>query len=346
MKLNLQTYTVDPMAAHEVIVMPQFGDVIDENGEVVIPSSETGDWTVLDDVPYGRPLIQIFGKKNLLKRRDATCKLIRSSFGTASAKEIFTRKLYLAAENCENELYQGAFKDWESRTDIFQEKALELIGEAVGTDMFSNKWFGNDNRANNANWSLNKFNGIFYWYNKALTDGVIPAGQSLAIPQAVNISEVDAYDLILAMIDAQDYVLQNIDESDKAIYIDKNLAKKVWRYLVSVGYAPPQAKADNMPANFYVEDIELRVKKWAPLLSELNGSPFTYAAILTIKQNFVFATDKAYGKGPKNSGPALSVWYDAHDDTTKWDFHLKGGTQVIAPQFSVIALSGGLTAVL
>jgi hypothetical protein len=346
MELNVQRYNVDAKAAHEVIVMPQFGDVIGENGEVIIPSDESGDWTVLDDVPWSRDLIQIFGNRNLLKRRDATCKLIRSSFGKATAREIFTRKVYVAAENCQNELYQGALKDWESRTDIFSEKALDLIGKAVGADMFSNKWFGNDSRANNANWSLNKFNGVWYYVNKAISNGTIPAAQTMTIPAGIQISEVDAYDLILAMIDAQDYVLQNIDESDKAIYIDKNLAKKVWRYLVSVGYAGAEAKAANMPKSFYVEDIELRVKKFAPLLAELMGNQYTYAAILTIKQNFVFATDKTYGKGPANAGPALSVWYDMHDDVTKWDFHAKAGTEVIAPQFSVVAFTNGLAAVL
>jgi hypothetical protein len=344
MALTVTRYNVDAKSAHEVIVMPQFGDVIDENGEIVIPSNETGDWTIIDDVPFARPLIQIFGNRNLLKRRDATCKLIRSSFGKATAREIFTRKLYVAAENCQNELYQGALRDWESRPDVFQEQALTLIGKAVGADMFSNKWFGKEGRANNANWSLNKFNGVWYYINKAITDGTIPAAQTMTINAGL-ISEQAAFDLFTAMIDAQDPVLQNIDDSDKAIYCDKKLAKQVWRYLVSVGYTTPEGKASDIPDMFKFEDIEVRVRKWSPVLEELNGA-HNYAAILTIKGNFVFATDKSYGKGQYNNGPALSVWYDAHEDVTKWDFHVKGGTEMIAPQFSVVAMSNGLAALL
>lgn len=345
MKLNLQPYSVAPKAAHEVIVMPQFGDVIGENGEVIIPSDESGDWTIIDNVPHSVPLIQIFGQRNLLKRRDATCKLIRSSFGKTAAREIFTRKVYVAAENCQQELYQGAFRDWEGQTDIFEERALELIGKAVGADMFSNKWFGKESRANNANWSLNKFNGVWYYINKSISDGTIPVGQTFTIA-AGEIAEVDAYDLIINMIEAQDPVLEGIDEADKAIYCDSRLAKKVWRYLVSVGFASPEAKAANMPKSFYVEDIELRVKKWHPVLLELSGASFAYAAVLTIKGNFTFATDTSYGFGPANNGPALRAWYDEHDDVSKWDFHLKAGCEMIAPQFSVVALTTGLAAAL
>ena len=345
--LTFKRYNVPAKAAHEVIVMPHFGDVISENGEIIIPSDETGDWEIIDDVPHSRDLINIFGNKNLLKRRDATCKVIRSSIGTVTARTIYTRKLYIAAENCQQELYQGAFRHWEGQQDIFQEKALEIIGNAVGTDMMSNKWFGKESRANNATWSLNKFNGIWHYYNAAITASTIPAAQTATIG-AGEISEADAYDLIIEMIDKQDPILDGIDESDKAIYLDKKLAKKVWRYLVSVGQASPTAKADNMPKSFFVEDMELRTKKWTPFILELlsGGATHGYAAVLTVKGNFVFATDKTYGKGPNNNGPALDVWYSQDDDVTRWEFHAKAGTELIAPQHSVVALTTGLTSVL
>lgn len=347
MELAFSRYNVPAKAAHEVIVMPQFGDIISENGEVIIPSDETGDWTVLDDVPDSRDIINIFGNKNLLRRRDATCKVIRSGLGRTTNRKVRTEKVYIAAENCQQELYQGAFRDWEGQQDIFQEKAITLISKAAGTDIFTNKWFGKESRANNATWSLNKFNGIFHHFNAAITDGTIPAAQTASINTG-EISNADAYDLIIDMIEKQDPILDGIDEVDKCVYLDKKLAKKVWRYLVSVGTAGAQAKADSMPSSFYVEDYELRPKKWTPFLLELlgGGATFAYAAVLTIKGNFLFATDKTYGKGPNNVGPALTVWYDQNEDVTKWDLHLKAGVDLIAPQFSVIALTTGLTAVL
>lgn len=346
-QLVLQPYNVPAKAAHEVVVMPQFGDVLDENGEVVIPSTEAEDWTVIDNVPHSVPLIQIFGQFNLLKRRDATCKLIRSSFGKTSNREAFTRKVYVAAENCQQELYQGAFRDWEGQTDIFEQKAQDLIRSAVGADIMTNKWFGKESRAADAKYSLNKVNGVWYYINQAIASNLIPVAQTVDLgAQGTEITEQDAYDAILAMIDKQDPVLDAIDEDQKAIYCDKVLAKKAWRYLVSVGFAPPEAKADAMPGTFMIEDIQIKPRKWKPILEELTNQQHVYAAVLTIKGNFVFVTDSSYGFGPANNGPAMRAWYDEHDDVSKWDFHLKAGFEIIAPQYSVVAYSTGLSTLL
>lgn len=345
MRFVPQRYNVDGNGTFQTIVMPQFGDVLDENGDVMITSAEEGDWTVMDDVPYKETLFELFGSRNLLKRRDATCKIIRSSLGRVGARYITTEKLYIAAENCQQELYRGAFRDWESRSDVFQERALEIIQRAAGDDIFSNKWFGKESRIANANWSLNKFNGIFFWINQAIADGTIPAGQTLTIPDG-EITDADAYALLADMVDSQDDILYNSDDADKAIYCDKKLAKKAWRYLVSIGQATPAQKAQGMPATFTIEDIEVRTQKWAPILTELGGDAFTYAAVLTFKGNFVFATDTKYGKGPNNAGPALSVWYSQDDDVTRWELHLKAGTQLGYAKHAVVALSNGLTAVL
>lgn len=350
-KPRFQTLVIDPKAFHEVMVMPHFGDVIGENGTVVIPSDEEGDWMVIDDVPHTRPVIEIVGSKNLLKRRDTTCKIIRSSLGTVSARYIKTEKVYISAENCQQELYQGAFRDWESRSDVFREKAIEIIMKAFGTDSFTNKWFGKEGRAANADWSLNKYNGIWTWLNKYRADGVIPAAQTISIPVG-EISEADAYGLMQDLIDNQDDILYHVDDSDKAIYVDKKLAKKVWRYLVSVGDATPAQKAQGTPSSFYIEDTEVRVKKWNPVLKAIASDAaiatpqHTYAACLTLKGQFLYATDSKYGKGPNNDGPAMKVWYDEDDDVTRYEIHHKGGTELSAPKHSVIAMTNGLSAVL
>ncbi len=344
-KVVFQTLTVEPKAAHEVIVMPHFGDVIGENGDVIIPSSDEGDWQVMDDVPYKRPIIEIYGYKNLLKRRDATCKIIYTSLGKTSNRYIATEAVYLAPENCQRELYQGAFRDWESRQDVFSGKAVELISKIAGVDIFSNKWFGWTGRAHIATWSLNKFNGIWHYIAGYNTSGVIPAGQTVDLGDPTSFTDQEAYEGLLAMIDKQDEILYNIDDSEKAFYIDKKWAKKAWRYLRSIGYDEATSKAANMPASFFVEDIEVKPKPWNPLVAAIMGAEGNLG-ILTLRGNFLYATDSAYGSGPKSDGPALKVWYSEDDDVTRWQWHHKGGTEMGAPQHSVIATTTALLAAL
>lgn len=340
---TFQRLNVDPLAATQVLVMPHFADVLDEDGNVIIPSAEEGDWQVWDNVPYSVPIIDILGNKNLLKRRDATCKIIYSSLGTTSNRVITTEKVYIAAENCQQELYQGAFRHWESRSDVFREKALELISNAVGTDLYSNKWFGWVGRPSNADWSINKFNGIWHWLAEGVSAGTIPASQSIDLGAAgTGFTNQEAYDAAIAMIDAQGEIMINMDDDMKTLHIDKSWYSKISRYLISIGDGGPRDKAGFL-TNIVIENVKVKPKKWNPIISSIMGAT-AHLGVLTLDGNFIYATDSRYGKGPNNDGPAMSVWYSEDDDVTRWQYHHKGGTGVGALGYTVVGTSTGVLA--
>lgn len=339
---TFQRLNVEPKAALQVLVMPQFADVLDESGDILIPASEAQDWIVWDNVPYRVPIIDIYGNKNVMKRRDATCKIIYSSLGRTANRYIETEKLYIAAENCQQELYQGAFRDWESSSDVFREKANELISSAVGTDVYSNKWFGWTGRPANADWSLNKFNGVWHWLAAAVTDTVIPASQSVDLGDVATFTNAEAYEAALGMIDAQGDVMSNMDDDMKTLHIDKNWYRQISRYLISIGDGSARDKSGNLE-NIVIEGIKVKAKKWNPILTSIM-SEAAHLGVLTLDGNFIFATDSAYGKGPNNNGPALSVWYSEDDDVTRWQYHLKAGTGIGNPAYSVVAATTGVLA--
>ena len=344
-KPQFQTLTVAPKAAVEVLVMPQFGDIIDENGEVIIPSSEEGDWTVFPNVPFQIPIIDIFGNQNVMKRRDATCKIIYSSLGQMSNRFGYTEKVYIAAENCQAELYQGAFRDWESHSEVFQEKALELIGKAAGTDIFTNKWFGYVGRPQNATYSLNKFNGIWHWVAVDVNAGTIPSSQTVDFGAAGSITNQNAYDALMAVINAQSDIMSNMDDDLKTMHVTKNLAKKAWRYLVSIGQATPVDKAQGMPkGGFEIEGIRIKPKNmWGPVLQSIMGAA-AEVALLVLDGNFVYLTDEAYGGGPNSDGPALEVFYDERDMVTRWRWFNKSGTMLAVPGYAAVGTTSGVIA--
>lgn len=339
---EFQRLTVEAASANEVLVMPHFGDIIDENGEVMIASDEEGDWQMWNDIPYKRNIFDIYGNKNLLKRRDATCKLIYSSLGTMSNRVIETTALYLAAENCQRELYQGAFRDWESRSDVFTEKALELISLAVGTDLFSNKWFGFTGRPANAEYSLNKFNGIWHWIAVDVTAGTIPTAQTVDLGDAATFTDQEAFEGIRAMISAQPVIMKALPKGMKTIHIDQDWFDKISRYLISIGDGSAIDKASALET-IRVEGYLVKPKTWDHVIYTIMGA-VAHLGVITLNGNFIFGTDAKYGSGPNSDGPALKVWYSDDDDVTRWAYHVKAGTMLGTPGYAVVATTTGVLA--
>lgn len=74
------------------------------------------------------------------------------------------------------------------------------------------------------------------------------------------------------------------------------------------------------------------------MLKALNGGTQAHAVILTLRGNFLFATDKAYGGGPERD-EAVVVWYSYDDGVWRKQIHVKAGTQIIAPQFTVFGMT-------
>lgn len=337
--IQLKPFTVPAKAMHELIVMPQFGDVLDDSGNVTLPSDEEGDWNIMDNVVYQRPVLDLFGNQNILKRRDATCKLIYSPAARLGARYITTEKLYAAVEDCQEEYYQGSFQDYEN--EDFQAmfaQIMPIMEKGLATDLYSNKYFGDVSRMSDVNgvWSWNKFDGIFTWYARYIADGTIPSSQTFSIPSG-DLTPTQANDALQAAFDAQDGIMRFFDKSVKAFYVDDDLAEQYFEYLKASGQTVMADRMTGKPI-LYKKGILVKPKKWDGILAALNGGTAAHACILTLQGNFIFGADTNYGGGPKRD-EAIRIFYSFDEDVWKRQMHLKGGTQIAAPQHSVFGMT-------
>lgn len=339
--ISLVPFKVDPKSFHELIIQPQFGDILDDSGDVLTPSPEEGDWMIVDSTRHNMPVIDMFGGQNLLKRRDATCKLIYSPVAKLGVRYISDEKIYAATEDCQEEFYQGCFEDYEQQNfDIFGENVMPMMEKGVAADLYTNKYFGNLARPSDPNgvWSWNKFPGIFDFYVKYVAAGLVAA--PLAIPAAP--TPLQVFTLLNQMVANQDEILDSWEDEEKAIYVNKKLYDLLGDYYIlsGVGFI----KLDELQAGrarLYVRGIEVKWKKWNGVLKALNGGVQAHAAILTIKGNFLYKTDSSYGGGPRRD-EAVRIWWSDDDNVWRKQIHLRAGTQIAAPQHSVLAWTNGI----
>ena len=253
----------------------------------------------MDDVVYQRPVMDLFGHQNILKRRDATCKLIYSPVARLGVRYITTEKLYAATEDCQDEFYQGAFTDYEQQNfDIFFENVMPILEKGVGTDIYSNKWFGDVTRFTDATgvWSWNKFDGIFTWYAKYIADGTVPAAQTFTIPSGV-LTPTQANTALQSAFDKQDGIMRYYDKNLKAFYVDQNLAYAYHDYLIQSGVTTIMDRMSGKPI-LYFKGILVKDKPWDGILAALNAGTEAHAIILTLQGNFLYGADSTYGGGP------------------------------------------------
>lgn len=343
-ELTLRPFQVNPKAVHEFIVMPQFGDVIDDGtGTVTQPSMEEGDWQVMDGVIWRRPIIELTGHQNILKRRDATCKLIYSPVGTLGSRYIFTEPLYAAVEDCVEEFYQGCFIDYEQGNfDMFFENVMPIMATGVGTDLYTNKYFGDVTRAGDVTgtWSWNKFDGIFTTLNKYIADGTVPAEQTFAItttdPDGI-ITPQEAHDYLAEAYSSQGFMMRAQDNRNKAIYVDYNLLDAYWDWLVLAGQTTIAERQQGV-TQLTFRGIQIRPKYWDAILAALNGGKQAHVVMLTLRGNWLYATDSSYGGGPKRN-EGVRIWYSMDDNVWRRQIHLKAGTEWVNPQFVVLGIT-------
>lgn len=336
---KFSAFRVASKAFHELIIMPLFGDVTDEVTGDIMPSDEEGDWMVMDNVGYQRPIMELFGGQNVLKRRDATCKLIYSPVGRLGARYIRTEALYAATEDCQEEFYQGCFIDYENEDwRRFFENAMPILQNAVSTDIWSNKWFGDLTRPADPDgiWSWNKFNGIFYHLAQYVASGVIDSSKTFDIP-AGDLLAQDAHDYLQQAYGAQDYVFKKFSARDKCFYVDQDIADAYWDWLVLAGQSTVQERQSGVATQRF-RGIEVKVKAWDGLLTALNGGVAAHCIILTVRGNFIYAADSNYGGG-RNRNEAVRIWWSEDDGVWRRNIFLKAGTEIAAPQFLVLGLT-------
>lgn len=336
----METLVIDSLSFFQAVIQPAFADIVPQG----FPYRGTlNEFTLMDNVPSSRLIIDIRRVQNILQRRDASCDVNYKKVVGATTRKVSTEEVYGATQFCRNEFYKGALKDWRNNDPLFGNKILPYFQGAVNIDIASNSYFGDVDRvvASTAQWSTNVFDGIFKWLKRYTTAGVIPSAQALAIADGTSFSSspATAYNLIKQMYDAQNPLMYSFEDQQKAYYVSKEIARGYEDYLIAAGQqaAGYILLANGIKALAYKGIPIFEESIWTPIITEIKGSA-GYAAVLTLRGNFVFATDTEYGEG-EDGRTALEVWYEKKDMKWYYRLFLKAGTQIALPEFVVYALS-------
>ncbi len=343
--LKFDTFSLSAAAFHRSIIAPAFADVATAGGVDALSYSGTlNEFTLMDNVVSSKPIIDIRRAQNIMQRRDASCDIIYKKLFGASVRKISTEEIYAATQFCRNEFYVGCLKDYRNNDPLFANKIVPYFRAAVTTDLTTNSYFGDVERvaAVAAEFSTDVYDGVFKWIKRYLTAGVIPAGQSIAIADGKDYTATpaDAFALIKSMHEKQSQLMNVFTNDQKAFYVNQEIASGYEDYLIAAGQATT-AYITNVSTGLRslgYKGIPIIVEPmWSPVLRQLKGA-LAHAAVLTIRGNFIFATDKGYGEG-EDGKTALEVWYEKKDMTWYYRMFLKVGTGIALPEHIVVALT-------
>lgn len=332
-----KSITINGPQFYKEILKPSFGDFMTDAD---VMNGFFGEFNIMDDVPDSRKIIDITRYKNILKRRDASCNIVWDKLGKANVRRISVTELYGATKTCAQEFYQGCLKDWRNGDPSFLPKTLDFFRKAIREDMLSLMYFGDTSKPETAGeqYNINKFDGIFTQYKKYIADGTVPGGQTFNIPNA-EISAANSRVYLDHMFKSQDPYMKLVAKTEKAYYIDFDWANAYEDYLIATGALNSEA------ANYVQDGVKVRAYKgipifvnnlFGPVLEQTVGAN-AHLGMLTLRGNYIFATDKSYGEGP-NLDEALKIWYDWQELSWKYMNFLKAGTQIALPEHTVLAL--------
>lgn len=339
---NIQPLVISSQALYDLIVQPMFADIIPSYSGPY--NGCLSEFTIMDNVSLakGTPIIDFFAKGNVMKRRDNTCNVVWSKVATTSTRKVTLTEVYGATQTCQNEFYQGSLKDFRSKAPMFRQMIVDYFQKIFRQDIAVNSYFGDTSRAEDTSdtYAWNEFDGIFTHLANYITLGTIPTAQTMALATGT-LSAATAYGYFQTAFTKQDKILKAQPATDKAFYVNRLLAEGFEDYLISTGATGgglidyilngiPTLTYKRIP--IYVESI------WDDVLLQMNGgSTQKHALVLTLRNNWIFATNTAYGGGPdENEG--LVVWYSYDDDVWKWKMYGAYGTEIIAPQHSVVGV--------
>lgn len=339
-----ETFSLDSLAFHEAVIHPAFADIVPQD----FPQGTLNEFTRMDNVASKRPIVDIRRAQNIMQRRDASCDIIYKKVFGATTRSISTEEIYGATEFCRNEFYQGALKDWRAKDPLFGNKILPYFQQAVNVDVTTNAYFGDVDRVTLPTdaYSTNVFDGIFKWIGAYIANGMIAADQNFAIADGESFTDSGgpqaAYDVLKQLYDAQTILMYARLDTEKAFYVSKEIAQGYIDYLtvtaatgggyidlIENGHSKKQLAFKGIPV--FVEPT------WTPVITQIKGSA-GYAAVLTVRGNFVFATDSSYGEGPDGK-TALEVFYDEYKMVWVYRLFLKAGTQIALPEYLVVAMT-------
>jgi hypothetical protein len=136
--------------------------------------------------------------------------------------------------------------------------------------------------------------------------------------------------------------MKTFTKDQLAYYVSPEIYEGYRQYLVTTGSGNTSYITDVVTGRETPGYNGIRIFEeplWTPTITDIKGSA-GYAAILTVRGNFIFATDKNYGEdNGTGKDVALIIWYDQEHFTWKYMMFLKAGTQIALPEFVVYAIS-------
>lgn len=338
----MERLIINSQAFYDLIIHPSFTGL--GEGFTGNYSGTLNEFTVDDEVSLakGNTIVDIFSKRNILQRKDNSCKTNWSQIAKGSTRKITVDELYGAVEDCQEEFYRGCLADFRNQSPKFRDMILSFFKKAMWADLASNSYFGDLTRPadSTGTWSWNKYDGLFVKYAKYIDNGGDLKPVVLSAIPGGDISPSDAYGIFNEAYKKQTAEMNSQMLGDKAFYVNNALAQALYDYYISIG-----ANAGNigyiengMPALKF-KGIPVFVEPtWDPILSLLNGGTAAHALVLTIRGNFIFGTNKNYGGG-KDLNQALRVWWSDDDEVWRYKMHLAAGVEIASPQNSVLALT-------
>lgn len=340
--MDMNTFSLDSLSVFEEIIRPAFADLIP--GDNPLRPGTLQEFTLMDDVVRPRAIVDIRRLQNILQRRDASCDLNYKKVMNTTTRTISTEPIYGATSLCRNEFYQGALEDLRAGDPIFEEKILPIFKGAMKIDITSNAYFGDRTRDPLVNWSVHVFDGVFTWMKKYIATQAIPTNQTIQIPDNQDLESAAgatyAYNLIKTMYQRRNVLMKSLMEDQQAYYVSRAIADAYEEFLITSGLTAQgyTILTSNIRTLAY-KGIPILVEPiWDPVLYELKGNAPAYAAVLTVRGNFVFAWDKSYGEGPAGHD-TLEIFYDWKDMRWYWRMFATAGTQIALPEFVVVALT-------
>lgn len=330
---------IDTKQFYELMVKPHFADLNPVGDAPGVP----GAFTIMDNVSSRRRIIDMIGGGAMLERKDASCDIVYKPVAGLKTRFIDVDKLYGATKSCDEEFYTGCLEDFQNESETFTKFVIEWFGKLIKKDIQSNAYFGDLERGNDPNgfWSWNKFDGIFKWYARYIADGTIAAAQTTTIAAGA-LTPTDCYNVIKWAYANQTELMAMLPESMKAFYVSRQIAFGFREYLRQTGGAYNISLFTNPTTGLLeYEGIPIIVEPlWNPIMAALNGGTQANAAILTIRGNFTYGTDKEYGvQDSDGQYVGFATWFDFPKQSWLYLTGLKAGTQIAYPELSTIALT-------
>lgn len=338
--VDKQRMIIDSQAVYDLIIQPIFADVLPTYSGPY--SGCLSEFTVVDNISLakGTPLIDFFGRQNIMRRRDNTCNVVWSKVADTSNRRIIIDEVYAATQVCQNEFYAGCLKDFRTNTGRFREMILMYFQKAFYMDLAVNSYFGDKtaiaDTTGTYNWT--SFDGVITHIGRYITLGTIPAAQTYTMPTG-SLTGTQAITALKAMHDKRDVVLRTQPITNQAFYVSQFFAEAYAEYLAAsaiTGGGIVGLMVNGVPSLNY-KGIPIYVEPlWDNVLLTMNGgSTQKHLAVLTLRNNFVFGTNSSYGGGPEENR-GLVVWYSYDDDVWKWKAYGAYGTELLAPKQVVI----------